>query len=170
MFRWIKKLALRRKDVEQELNWLHRFILTPGLWKFHKDSIERGVGIGLFVACLPIPLQMVLAIVLAIWFRANLPTAAALTLINNPFTFIPINLFIYKIGAWLVGDNLDHPLPPEWNWVGKNFQEYLSDFIAWIPSLGVTYFIGLVVLAGGSALMGYLLTRLIFVLYTSLKK
>ncbi len=149
---------------EKQLNWLRRFIDVPSLWKFNNDSIAKGVGIGLFIAFLPLPLQMVWASILAILLRANLPIAIVLTWINNPLTFIPINIFIYKIGVWVLGDNSHRPLPPEWDWHATNFQEYLGDFIAWIPSLGITYFMGLLIIAGGSASIGYAFIRIIGIL------
>src|SRR5579862_8691996 len=69
------------------------------LFKSNRESIARGVAIGLFVAILPIlPFQSLLAILLTILLRANLPIAFFISWISNPFTIAPIAYFNYYIG------------------------------------------------------------------------
>lgn len=64
----------------------HRF-LSPELWRFTRRSVPRGVALGLFAAFI-IPLgQIFLAAFLALPARANVPLAAAVTFVTNPFTF-----------------------------------------------------------------------------------
>ena len=64
----------------------HRF-LSPELWRFTRRSVPRGVALGLFAAFI-VPLgQIFLAAFLALPARANVPLAAAVTFVTNPFTF-----------------------------------------------------------------------------------
>ncbi len=64
----------------------HRF-LSPELWRFTRRSVPRGVALGLFAAFI-IPLgQVFLAAFLALPARANVPMAAIVTFVTNPFTF-----------------------------------------------------------------------------------
>jgi uncharacterized protein len=49
-------------------------------------------------------LQIPLAAAFALLLRANLPVAAAGTLVSNPLTYAPIFVAAYRVGAYLVGD------------------------------------------------------------------
>lgn len=63
----------------------HRF-LSPELWRFTRRSVPRGVALGLFAAFI-IPIgQIFLAAFLALPSRANVPLAALVTFVTNPFT------------------------------------------------------------------------------------
>lgn len=63
----------------------HRF-LSPELWRFTRRSVPRGVALGLFAAFI-IPIgQIFLSAFLALPTRANVPLAALVTFVTNPFT------------------------------------------------------------------------------------
>ena len=57
---------------------------------------------GLFVAFIPIPLQMVLAAIAAIVLRVNVPAAVLGAWFTNPLTMAPAFLLSYRIGAFLL--------------------------------------------------------------------
>jgi len=164
---FLKKWIPTKKEVKREenLKGLHQFLLSPDLWHFHRHAVEKGVAIGFFVAFLPVPLQMVFAGLLALFLRANLPIAIALTWLNNPFTFIPINIFIYRVGSLLSESNSSLPLPPEWDWRQDDLQTFWEHFVAWVPSFGKAYFLGLIIVATFSAILGYLVARITFILF-----
>lgn len=70
--------------------WLADRIHNRDLWRMRRHSVASGVGGGLFVAMLPIPLQSVVAAVLGVARGWNLPAAILCTWLSNPFTFLPI--------------------------------------------------------------------------------
>jgi uncharacterized protein (DUF2062 family) len=72
------------------------------IFHINRRSAAGAVFIGLFVAFLPIPFQMLLAAVLAMVARCNLPIAVALVWITNPLTIAPMLYFSYRLGAWLM--------------------------------------------------------------------
>jgi hypothetical protein len=74
----------------------------PNLWHLNRRSVAGAVGLGVFMALLPLPGQMILAAAAAIGFRVNLPLAVATVWITNPFTFPPVFYFNYKIGTWVL--------------------------------------------------------------------
>ena len=75
----------------------------PALWATHRKNVLKAFALGLFVAFLPIPGQMALAVLVALWLRVNLPVAAAATWIANPVTSGPIYYACYRLGSWLLG-------------------------------------------------------------------
>ncbi len=63
----------------------HR-VLSPELWRFTRRSVPRGVALGLFAAFI-FPLgQILISTFLALPLRANVPLAALVTFVTNPFT------------------------------------------------------------------------------------
>ncbi len=80
--------------------WLH----DPNLFHLNRYSVSVAFFIGLVVAFIPMPMQMLLAGSVAIWWRANLPISVALVWITNPLTMPAIYFGTYKFGAWMLGE------------------------------------------------------------------
>jgi len=72
------------------------------LWALNRRSVARATGVGLFLAFVPLPSQMILAAGAAIWLGFNLPVALVMVWITNPLTFPLIYYFAYRLGAWLL--------------------------------------------------------------------
>jgi hypothetical protein len=87
------------------LRLLGEWIYEPNLWHINRHSTSLAFFVGLFVAFMPIPSQMVLASLLSIWLRCNLPIAVGLCWITNPVTIGPIFWFTYKLGALVLGES-----------------------------------------------------------------
>lgn len=87
--------------------WLKPFahlFAHPTLWHLNRRSVPRALAIGFFTAFI-IPVgQFALAALVAVAMRANVPLAAAATLISNPLTFPPIYYAAYKVGFFLLPD------------------------------------------------------------------
>jgi uncharacterized protein (DUF2062 family) len=79
-----------------------KWLKNPEIWHMNRRSIAGATFIGLFCAFVPIPFQMLLAAVLAIGARCNLPLAVAWVWISNPITIGPMFYFTYRLGAWLL--------------------------------------------------------------------
>lgn len=61
--------------------------------------ISIAVFIGLFVAMLPIPGQMLVAGTLAAYAKAKVSASVALVWVSNPLTWAPLTWAAHKIGA-----------------------------------------------------------------------
>jgi hypothetical protein len=125
--------------------------LSPELWRFTRRSVPRGVALGLFAAFI-VPIgQIFLAAFLALPVRANMPLAAAVTFVTNPFT----------LPFWLVIANRvgNFTLAVDAATTGVATEGMATGQFAWLAEFwqlaGVTAF-GFVVLAVVSAAIGYL--------------
>ena len=130
----------------------HRF-LSPELWRFTRRSVPRGVALGLFAAFI-IPVgQIFLAAFLALPARANVPLAALVTFVTNPFTFPFWAVVANQVGELTL--NIDDTVGAAAN------EELRTGALVWLVDLfqvaGVTVF-GFIVLAIVSAALGYLLS------------
>jgi len=124
----------------------------PNLWHLNRRSVAGAFAIGLFTAFVPVPAQMVLAGAAAILARVNLPLSVALVWITNPLTMPPMFFGAYKLGAWLMGAQVQH------------FEFELS--FAWLAGeLGATwrpFLLGCLVAGALSGLVGYVTVRLLW--------
>jgi hypothetical protein len=74
----------------------------PWLWTFARGPVLRAIYFGSVLSLLPLMgVQLPLAFVLALVARCNFPLAAALQLITNPLSAVPIYGTTYLIGHWI---------------------------------------------------------------------
>ena len=133
----------------------------PNLWHLNRRSVSGGVAAGLFAGLVPgsNPVQFAVAALLAIALRVNLPVAAIVTLYTNPFTIVPLYVLAYGIGSlFFSSDQAALSYPPALNWsqLGASMEAYF----AWVLALGKPLALGLLVLAGGLAIVGYVVVQL----------
>ncbi|MDH0649887.1 DUF2062 domain-containing protein [Pseudomonas sp. GD03858] len=86
----------------KSLRFFGKLLHDPNLWHLNRHSVARAMGVGLFAALIPIPMQMLLAAALAIPVRGNLPIAVSLVWLTNPLTMPPVFFVTYMTGAWLM--------------------------------------------------------------------
>ena len=149
---WIKKYLPTRDLIRRQnsLGPVRHLLLDPALWRLHRRSVGGAFFIGLFCAFLPLPVgQMLLAGLLAVSARCNVPIAIGLTWVTNPITLGPIFYFAYKLGAWLLGqDAAGDPFELSWQWLRERFAQM------WWPLL-----VGSLVCAWTSGLTGLVVSR-----------
>ncbi|MEW5250253.1 DUF2062 domain-containing protein [Microbulbifer discodermiae] len=85
------------------LGFLGALLHDPNLFHLNRHSVSVAFAVGVFTSFLPLPGQMVIAALLALWFRCNLPLSMLLVWISNPVTIPAIFYSTYKLGAWILG-------------------------------------------------------------------
>jgi len=95
------------------LRWLVPFLGHPRLWHWSRRGVAAGVAIGVFFGLLIPIAQIPLSAAGAILLRANVPAAAASTLVTNPVTFAPIYYAAYRLGVWVTGAEDSGPPPAQ---------------------------------------------------------
>ncbi len=124
----------------------------PDLWHINRKSCSGAVAIGLFFAFMPVPFQMLLAAIGAIYFRYNILIAIPMVWLSNPVTIPPIFYFCYWVGTLLLGIKIGEfhfELTFEWLMSG------LLDI--WQPFL-----LGCFVVGAASAAIGFAFVRLMW--------
>ena len=123
----------------------HR-LFEHGLWHVRTESVARGVAIGMFWAFIVPFAQIVFAAAHCVWWRANIPIAAGITFITNPFTIGGWLWLAYQLGAHLVAPG-----------------EAATDATGWLGTLqqlGWPTVVGMVIFAVGGAALGYAAVKL----------
>ncbi len=117
--RWLRRHLPAPETVRSQssLHWLRDLLHDGDLWHLNRRSIAGAAFIGIFCAFLPMPFQMLLAALLAIAYKSNLPLSVVLVWISNPLTYIPIFLFNYRVGAWLLNLPITRPEETSIHWL-----------------------------------------------------
>lgn len=127
-------------------------LFSPDLWHLSRNSVAWAMSIGLFIAWIPVPFQMVLAAGGAILARCNLPVAVAMVWVSNPVTMAPLYFSAHQLGGWI----LDRP--------PGDFRIELS--VRWLfEELGKVWeplMLGCFVLGLASAILGQIVIRLVW--------
>jgi uncharacterized protein (DUF2062 family) len=146
--RFFKPLSRQRHRLKS--HWFMRpfrlLLEHPVYWSLNRRSVTRAFALGLFVAFVPAPVQVVLGASTALLLRLNVPAAIAGTFITNPLTAAPIYVTAYLVGCRLLGIAAQ-PIHFEMSW------DWLMNAVLpiWKPLL-----LGCLVLGAGTALLGYL--------------
>jgi len=128
-----------------------RYLSNPNLWHMNRRSVSGAVALGLFVAFLPIPAQMLVAAFGAVLLRVNLAISVAMVWISNPIT---MPLFIYAafwVGALFIDTSLS--LPDDkftLSWALSQLNQI------WLPLLTGSLILGLIAAGIGFALIRFL--------------
>jgi hypothetical protein len=138
-----------REELEANrwLRVLAPYLADPKLWHWSRRGVAAGAAIGLFIGLLIPVAQILLAAVVAVVLRANIPIAAAGTLITNPLTVPPIYYAAYQLGVWATGTAAPVSLSladPSGIWEN-------------LGTIGLPLFTGLGITAACAALASYLL-------------
>jgi len=140
--------------------WLKPFessLLHPRLWHLNRHSAAGAVAAGLFCGLIPGPLQMLGAAICALIFRVNLPLAMFVTLYTNPFTIVPLYIVAYEIGRFAIGASNGFIAPPAFT--ATDLIGLTNAMQAWMLAAAKPLGIGLVLLASGLAIVGYVATQ-----------
>ena len=144
------------------LQWCAPLLSHPRLWHLHRRAVAMGVAIGLVTGLIPGPIQMLLAAIIAIPLRANIPAAVFTTLYTNPLTFVPLYILAYNIGGLVTGGSAPLVMPPDIGWNREGFTLLLPSLFAWIASMGDTLVVGLAIQCTVFAIGGYALTMIVW--------
>ncbi|MFZ0254591.1 MAG: DUF2062 domain-containing protein [Gammaproteobacteria bacterium] len=104
--RFLRRFLPKPQELHREkfLRLLGKPLQNPDLWYLNRNSVAGGVSIGLFLAFVPVPFQMLLAAAAAMASGCNLPIAVLMVWVTNPLTIPPLFFAAYKLGAWLLDE------------------------------------------------------------------
>ncbi|MBV9528469.1 DUF2062 domain-containing protein [Sphingomonas sp.] len=155
---WIRRHIPTRESIHS-YRLLRPFaarLSNPSLWRMTHRSVPRGVALGLGIGVIIPFMHTIIAAILAIPFRANVAVAAAVTLVVNPLTMGPMYIAAYRIGSWEMHHDSDLVDPA----AAQRFSSELSRFLFWAHHASGPIGLGILTIAAGAALLGYVATSL----------
>ncbi len=116
-----------------------KLLHDPNLLHMNRRSVSGAFFVGLFLAFVPLPIQMILGVALSILLRINMPITLGLVWITNPVTMGPIFYFCYKVGTWLLGEPLlEIEFAPSWEWLQTELTVIWQPFLLGCFVTGLT--------------------------------
>ena len=162
---WLTRHMPTREEMQRS-RWIKPFgsrVLASEYWRFTRRSVPRGVAVGLWFGIFAlIPgIQIIGSALLSLPFRANIPLAAAMTFLTNPFT-TPFLL----AASYFVGDAIG--LGGEKGAPGR--EATISQWLTWLFSdAAMATVSGLLIIATVAAAIGYFGTILFWRWWTGRK-
>ena len=161
--RWIP--TQEKLEKSRWLGWLAPWLGRPSLWQWSRHGVALGVAIGIFFGLLVPIAQIPASAIAAIVLRANLPAAAASTMVSNPVTFAPVYYLAYELGSTVLGTSGPVPALPRAATAtpasGGASQMSLGNWEK-IKSMGMPLMVGLLILAVAGGLGSYLIISLVW--------
>lgn len=137
---------------QKSLGFMASHLADPGLWTLTRTSVSGAFSLGLFVAFMPLPMQMLVAAFFAGLLRVNLPISVGLVWVSNPLTMPPMFFASYRLGAWLLNLPVSrHSSDGTLDWILTHFNQ------VWPPLL-----LGCVILGASFALVANVAVRLLW--------
>ena len=95
--RFLKRYMPKEHDIRnhKHMRYFGKLLHDPNIWHLNRRSVAGAFSVGLFMAMVPVPFQMILAAAAAIPCRVNLPISVGLVWITNPLTMPAIFYFCY---------------------------------------------------------------------------
>lgn len=144
------------------LRWLGPALKHPRLWHVSRRGIAVGLALGIFFGLLIPVAQIPFSATFAVLLRANVPTAVASTLVTNPVTFGPIYYLAYRVGAAILGEDLEPPPAADSTAPAEAGSASLAEVWDKITGVGKPLVLGLAIFAVIGGLGAYLLVSWIW--------
>ncbi len=114
----------------KSLQVLGEWIYEPNLWHLNRYSASMAFFVGLFVAFMPLPGQMIIAALMAVGLRCNLPISVGLVWITNPVTMPAIFYLAYRVGCMLLGvPAIAFEIELSWEWLTHSLTTIWQPFL-----------------------------------------
>ncbi|OCH14360.1 MULTISPECIES: DUF2062 domain-containing protein [unclassified Aliivibrio] len=149
--KFIKRFLPNHETIKRQkaLKVFGNVLYNPNLWCLNRRSAAGAFAVGLFMAFVPLPSQMIMAAGLAILCSVNLPLSIALVWVSNPVTMPVLFYGAYKIGAWVLSTPAQHfHFELSWEFIGSQ-----------MSTIGPPFLLGCAICAVLSALIGYFSIR-----------
>jgi uncharacterized protein (DUF2062 family) len=102
----IRKTLKKTTKSEKLKAFIKKSKINPEFLSTSRKMITRGVVLGLFIAFIPMPMQMAATLLFMPFFRFNVPIAIAMVWITNPFTMPAIYVVEYYTGSFFLGTEI----------------------------------------------------------------
>jgi uncharacterized protein (DUF2062 family) len=146
----IRKVFKKKKNNPKMDAILEKYKIPRELLSVNRKMVARAVLVGMFIAMIPMPMQMLAVILVAPFFRFNVPIGVSLVWITNPLTMPVIYYVEYLTGNFLLMQEGVHDIELTMEW----FTENIGDIF--IPLYVGTAFYSVLFSIGGYYLVNWL--------------
>lgn len=99
----IRKTLKNTSKNEKLKALIHKYKIPPEYLSTNRKMVSRAVFLGLFIAFIPMPFQMLAVLAFVPFFRFNVPIGLAMCWLTNPITMPPMYYAEYLTGSFILG-------------------------------------------------------------------
>ncbi len=129
----LKKTSKHRKLKD----FIKKYKIPKEYLSTNRRMISKAVFIGLFIAFIPMPMQMLAVLAFIPFVKFNVPIALAMCWLSNPFTMPPMYYMEYLTGSFFLGTEIA-PVEMTLEWFSENIDNIF------IPLYTGTFFYSIV--------------------------
>ena len=118
----IRKSLKKTTKSEKLKAFIAKSKIPPEFLAANRKMISRGILLGVFIAFIPMPMQMAAVLLFMPLFRFNVPIALAMCWLSNPFTMPPMYYMEYLTGSFFLGSEVE-PVEMTLEWFSENMAD-----------------------------------------------
>lgn len=118
----IRNFFKKKRSNEKMDNFMQKYNVPRSYLSTTRKNVARAVFIGVFIGFIPMPGHMITVMALMPFARFNVPIAIASVWVANPVTMPFIYFFEYKVGAMLLGMQIDSSMQMNETWILENIK------------------------------------------------
>jgi len=115
----IRRTLKKTSKSEKFKAFLKKYKVPREYLSTNRKMVSRAVFIGLFIAFIPMPFQMLLVLAFVPFLKFNVPIGLAMCWISNPFTMPPMYYIEYLTGSFFLGSEVE-PVVMTLDWFSEN--------------------------------------------------
>ncbi|MDF1880849.1 DUF2062 domain-containing protein [Sulfurimonas sp. MAG313] len=146
----IRKVFKKKKPNPKLDAIMKKYKIPRELLTINRKMVSRAILVGIFIAMIPMPMQMLAVILIAPFFRFNVPIGISLVWITNPFTMPVIYYVEYITGNFLLMKEGVQEIELSLQW----FTDNLANIF--VPLYVGTAFYSIILSLGGYYLVNWL--------------
>ena len=98
----IRKTLKNTSKHEKLKAFIKKYKIPPEYLSTNRKMVSRAVLLGIFIAFIPMPMQMAAVLAFMPFFKFNVPIGLAMCWLSNPFTMPPMYYMEYLTGSFLL--------------------------------------------------------------------
>jgi len=149
----VRKVFKKKRTNSKIEAFIEKYKIPREFLSVNRKSVTKALLVGIFIAFIPMPFQMLAVLAVSPFIRFNIPIAISMVWLSNPFTMPPMYYMEYLTGTWLLGMEPLHDVQMTMEW----FQSHLDDIF--IPLYVGTFFYSLTVSVSVYLLVNWLWIR-----------
>lgn len=114
----LKKTSKHKKLKE----FIKKYKIPPEYLSTNRKMVSRAVLLGIFIAFIPMPMQMLAVIAFMPLFKFNVPIGLAMCWLSNPFTMPPMYYMEYLTGSFFLNMK-PQPVEMTLEWFSNNLDD-----------------------------------------------
>ena len=143
----VRKVFKKNKPRHPKIEaFIQKYKIPREFLSINRKSVTKALLVGIFIAFIPMPFQMLAVLAVSPFIRFNIPIAISMVWLSNPFTMPPMYYMEYLTGCKLLGIEPLHGIEMTVDWFKENIDKifvplYVGTFFYSATVAPAVYFI-----------------------------